>query len=329
MSDTTRLGWKVYLGVSATTIQDGQTFFIQAYIPELSPNAKGDPTLVKTHTVKVKNPLFDTTETGVVPCVDLVNCQYFGGTNMMVPCIHSGEQILVLQYEGNENQFYWLPLGREPGIRRFENIRWFAMDQEEAITDIDKFKMAGVDSSYFINIDTNPTHKIIWIHSCQNNNEKYGYDIKIIPESNELHITDTDGNYFKLESAETRWTLHNKDNTEIILDKSDMRINVPRNLDITVGGNMTTKVTGTVTEEVGGNVTKTYKSDETIAITGDESVTISGKQSVKVSGDSVFEALNSAFNASASLKIDSTVTISGKMLMVGTSHGTIPNVIPW
>ena len=124
--------WAEYVGISKTTNTDGMNPMLDVFLPEMLPNADG----CLPHDVEriggTSCPFgctcgqYDFFTTRVIKAV------FLGDNNHMVPCIHEGERVRCLCYGGTE-QYYWLPMGRDPSLRRHERIRWFAMAQPQAV----------------------------------------------------------------------------------------------------------------------------------------------------------------------------------------------------
>jgi len=257
-----RLGWKVFCGVSCTTITNGmhseefgptdkggdgtKVPDIEVFIPELMPMADGDKPEDKiVQDITLWNPFTREDEKIQISATNIIRCKYMGAQNFYVPCIHRGEQVWVLQHEGSEFQYYWLPMGRDEGIRRHEHIRWYAHNLPKAIVNGEKTVVTD-DNTYFICIDTNPgkdgkPNKLIQIHTSSNDGEEFQYDVRIYPELSKLEICDNagerngGGNRIELDSANTKWTIRNIDDSFIKLDKENIQISCKDTVNITAG----------------------------------------------------------------------------------------------
>ena len=170
-----RIGWEVFCGVSCTTIQNGMyakefaptsdggdgtlVADIEVFIPELTPQSDGtEPEKKIIQDIKLWNPFTREDETAQITATHIIRCKYMGTQNFYVPCVHRGEQVWVLRHEGSEFQYYWLPMGRDEGMRNFEHLRWYAHNMPTAIQKVDE--KHGIkttvtdDNTYFIDIDT-------------------------------------------------------------------------------------------------------------------------------------------------------------------------------
>ena len=263
-----RIGWEVFCGVSCTTIQNGMyakefaptsdggdgtlVADIEVFIPELTPQSDGtEPEKKIIQDIKLWNPFTREDETAQITATHIIRCKYMGTQNFYVPCVHRGEQVWVLRHEGSEFQYYWLPMGRDEGMRNFEHLRWYAHNMPTAIQKVDE--KHGIkttvtdDNTYFIDIDTQRDKngdiktKLIQIHTSQSDGEEYAYDIRIYPGLNKLEICDNatsvegGGNRIELDSKETTWTIRNIDDSFIKLDKENIYISCRDTINITAG----------------------------------------------------------------------------------------------
>ena len=276
--------WKFMIGVSNSEITNGMyppecapkgeggdgscRADIEVFIPQLTPNAEGDVIDVKSPKnveAKVTDPFEKKTSSSSIPRVHTLKCQYMGGPNFLVPCIHKGEQVWVLQYNGGNISYFWLPMGREDGLRLHEHMRWYAMNQPKSVKGKNSWSVVGDDNSYFIDINTNPGQKLIQIHTAINDSEPHGYDIRIMPEKSWLEVIDTAGNYLHLDSANTIWKMFNIMQSYVELNKTDITISCLHDLTVfagndifvTAGRNRITTIGQNDTTTVGMNIIRT------------------------------------------------------------------------
>ena len=225
--------WSEWVGTSHTTVTDGETLNLDVYIPEFIPDIEGCP--AKVIDQKVGVPFMWQCPGGchMIHIKRTVTCTYLGGTNSIVPCIHKGERVRVLNYAGNE-QMYWLPMGRDPGMRLHERIRWFAMAQPSSVVP-QSYKEVMDTNSYFIDFNTNPGSKQWHLHTSKADGEPVGYDWYIWPEKGEMVFHDCKGNFLHLWTLEHKWHLHNVDDSNVILDKECIYINCKDKIEIKAG----------------------------------------------------------------------------------------------
>lgn len=181
-----------YLGISNVTITDGLTPVITAAIPEFNPKEEKDLGEKIIYKACTEDEIGGTGGCANVAKVKTVICTYFGcgDTNGLIPCVHRGERVRVFNYAGTE-QYYWRAYGRDPGLRKHERVRWFAMNKGEPSVDNPPSYQNVTDfNNYFVEINTNPKEKAIRIHTGISDGERLAYDITIYPEPCVLEITD-------------------------------------------------------------------------------------------------------------------------------------------
>ena len=228
--------WTEWIGTSHTTVTDGETLNLDVYIPEFIPDIVGDPTLIIDQAVGVPSQWEDPGGAHMIHIKRMVTCTYLGGTNAIVPCVHMGERVRVLCYAGNE-QYYWLPLGRDPGIRLHERIRWFAMCQPDSVVP-QSYKEVMDTNSYFIDFNTNPGSKQWHLHTSDADGEPIKYDWYIWPDLMEMVFFDSFENFFHLWSEIPKWWLHNFADSNVILDGPDIIISCPGNIKVFAGASI-------------------------------------------------------------------------------------------
>lgn len=224
--------WTEHIGVARTEILDGLTATLEVWVPDFLPNYDGDiPLSNQCQQCTVKDPILETTKSGKVHHRKTVKCVYLGFTNHIVPCVHIGERVKVLCYAGTE-AFYWMPLGRDPGLRLHEHMRWYAMSQPESVEGGwdektgRSYKNVQDDNSYWIDINTNKGQKSIWMHTSQKDGECHGYDFRILVDTCKgkckVELYDSDGNILFLDTHEHRWQIWNIDNSYLDIYKENI-----------------------------------------------------------------------------------------------------------
>lgn len=211
-----------YIGIAADTIEDGITPLLNIYVPEFVPNT--NCCLKKKVPVKgaIKDPF-----TGAVTCCTITKTNnivaaYMGGTNTFIPCVVIGERVRVIRIGGME-QLYWLPLGRDPSLRRHERARWFIMDQPSAVSG-GSYPDVMDTNTYFVEFNSNKGQKEFHVHTGISDGEAHNYDIHILPEQSKVIIKDDIGNYIQLLSDEHWWRCENTDNSYIEANKENITL---------------------------------------------------------------------------------------------------------
>ena len=315
--DDKRHGWRMMLGVSASTITNGMTSEngtsdIEVFIPELAPNGQGES--VRTPSgdeFELENPLEKTSYKGRAPKMDLIKCQYMGGNNFYVPCVYPGEQVWVLQYDGGQSSFYWLPIGRDEGIRLREHIRWYAMNQPDAVEGVNKFHTVSEGNTYYVAINTNKGEKVIRIHTCINDGEPHSYDFEFIPEKSLFRVFDNVGNILSLDSKNTVWRMFNISGSFIELNKTDITISAPNNISILAGNNILVKAGSKITETAPQYLNNSI-----------QQISQSTSWTVQTSTGSI--AASSMSIATGTMTLSGAITCTGSNFTVASASGVVP-----
>lgn len=282
--------WRVFIGYLAesTGYRNQRTFHV--YVPETLPTYTGDITPeVATHSVKVTNVMTNQTDEANVGVVTTIKAEYLGLlTSRTVPTMYKNQQVLVLNFS-NDDRFFWIPLDRDDYLRTFEQIRFSALDQ--AVTnkssatgsDIEK-KQSSItnDNSYYFEIDTK-YGKHIMMSTASTDGESWRYFFKIDANSHSVEIWDQSikdpsipSNSIKLESqpmpgCKGRIKLETAGGASLTLEDKNSMLNIPGNLEVSVGGTVVTNIQGNTTASFGGNVGSTitgkylhYGMDDTV-----------------------------------------------------------------
>jgi hypothetical protein len=302
-------GFAVYVGVANTTITNGQDTLIEVFVPELTPNAIGkEDDFPKISEVSVTNPLTNETSNSTIKRPFTIKALFLGSQNSLVPCVHIGEQVYVINIGGGETNYFWYPIGRDEGIRRREHLRWYAMARPTSIDTESKQPSAVSDeASYFVDINTNPGEKLFQVHTSIVDGERTGYDIRIYPERSRLEIVDTAGNELSLESENAIWLMKNYHNSFLEINKDDITLKCPGNLLIDAG-----KSVKVVTPDYNNQgVKQLFNSTSSTTKTG-----------------TMLQDAGSATTKAGTYTINSATTIAGASLTVATGTGFVPDKTP-
>ncbi len=152
----------------------------------------------------------DATVTEEIVTTSHVTCEWFGfDTNRVFPPdIRRGEQILVIKL-GDEDLYYWLPLGRDDRLRRGELYRLAVSNKNKNSKEFED------EDTYFLELDT-MFHKRIRLITSKSDDEDFRYEIVIDAKRNFISLSDDDENRIILESDIPRIKLEN--NKKSILD---------------------------------------------------------------------------------------------------------------
>ena len=209
--------FKVFYGI-AVEDRASKSRKLKVYLRELTPFSGGDIA------DKTRNEKYSTTDddgntvSGTVSTTNCVVADYFGSdTNRAFPPdIVAGEQVIVLQY-ADEDNYYWMPGGRDDNLRKGELDRWAISD------DMAESKSLTESNTYFVELDTKIT-KRIRIHTSKSDGEAFGYDIVIDAANSNLQITDDAGNLFNINSPVSVVHMRNAFGSIVRLDKEVIQI---------------------------------------------------------------------------------------------------------
>lgn len=176
-----------------------------------------------------------------------------GSNRVSSPDVRRGERVLVWQY-ADEPNFYWTDLGWDQHLRRCETAQYvWSATQDESTTKLD------ATNSYSMEVST---HNKTWtLKTSKANGEAFAYTVQINAADGAVVITDDADNYFEVDSPAKRITLHNGDESEIILDAEN------------IIGNCNDSMTFTATNNVAFNCTD-------FSVVAKDSATIKASNSV-------------------------------------------------
>jgi len=311
--------WKTYIGVACSDIQNGTDTEILVFLPEYSPMLTGD---INNTAAEVEFKSFDSLQnaafTGKIAIAQCIKASYFGRDNMTVPCVHRGELVHVINYDGGYT-FYWMPVGRKTEVRKVERLRIFINDDVAILQDgeEDTLKDVTSDNTYYIELDTRPETRGIFLRTSKSNGESFAYSISVDTVANVIRIEDDDSNYIELDSNEPKIVLHNKNNSVVSLIKDVINIGAPTSV------NITTPLLNILVDNFVSNVEMNY----TTTIKGNRSFTVLGSDSLAVTGSTVITSIASYSVISKAQTVNvlnGAITFVGNSFVVGTASHT-PN----
>lgn len=148
----------------------------------------------------------------------------FGDANRMTaPDVRRGESVMLFQF-GDADKYYWMTLKQDSHLRKLETVVWAisATQNESSQTD--------ADNSYYLEISSHT--KVVHFHTSKADGEPFAYDIQINAKTGSILITDDVGNFISLDSSENRLELKNADGSHIDLNKENLAMIVPKNINI-------------------------------------------------------------------------------------------------
>lgn len=146
---------------------------------------------------------------------DSIPCEWLGRTNCpLAPDVRRGEEVTIYRL-GDSNKFYWVSNGRDDNLRRLETQRyeWNAFSGNEDIT-------PGQENTYSIEVSSHEQH--ITLHTSMANGEKAGFTTQYNMAEGTFTLEDEKGNYLFLDSVNTIWELRNKDESFLLMDKTNI-----------------------------------------------------------------------------------------------------------
>ena len=118
----------------------------------------------------------------------------FGHSNRdTAPDVRKNETVLIFRF-GDEQEYYWTTIMREPEIRRLERVRYSYCNRPDGLEPYDD------DTSYWVEYSNVDQH--IWLHTSDNNGEPCRYDLKIDTKNGIVTLKDDIGNSIELRSTE-------------------------------------------------------------------------------------------------------------------------------
>lgn len=135
-----------------------------------------------------------------------------GGNRTSAPDVVASETVLLLKY-GDVDEYFWCDFGREPGLRRLEDVLYSFSNLSSPGAAYDK------DSSYWIRVSTRD--KFLHIHTADNDGELTTFDIKLDTKAGYIEIKDGLGNFIEMNSREGR--IIERATTEIIREAPIIR----------------------------------------------------------------------------------------------------------
>lgn len=157
---------------------------------------------------------------GNISTGNTLTCEYLGSTNMSIPDIVRGEQVLVLRHSDSD-RYFWMPLGRDDRLRPYERRVFRISDTDERNTPLSE------SNTYEIILDTRDG-KCIRLHTAQSAGEEYLYTFEIDAEKSVAYLQDNSGNRTIIESKVPRVACENRDGTMVDLFKKDLLMKAPR-----------------------------------------------------------------------------------------------------
>lgn len=155
------------------------------------------------------------------------------------PNIRRGERVILWQF-GDTDKYYWTPTGFDDNVRRLETL----IARISNTTD-ESDKTITPANSYWFEMSSHT--KQITLATSKSNGEAFAYTIQVDTAGSRVTITDDTNNFIELSSSDNKITLHNADETHVVLDKTNMTLTAKDNITVTCKNYIVKSATTTIT----------------------------------------------------------------------------------
>ena len=148
-----------------------------------------------------------------------------GNSNRVTsPDVRRGSTVMIYQF-GDADKYYWATMMDDSNLRKLETVVWGISGTPN------ESDVAGPTTMYYVEFSSHT--KQITLHTSQANGEQWGYDIQINPGEGFLAFTDTNGNYFKLDSQAESLTMKNVSGSMFDITKAIATITTTDQINLT------------------------------------------------------------------------------------------------
>lgn len=228
---------------------------------------------------------------------NVIEAEWLRGTSTnrrTAPDVRRGERVRIYRY-ADTDQFYWQPMGLDDHLRKGETVIYSFSGTKDEKEDSTK-----PENSWYMEVSTH--NGAATFQTSKKNGEKFGYTIQVDAKNGRVLIQDDVGNSIELDSINTVLLLVNKDQTSVELNKKDINIYAPDNLNIETGKSVNIK-TKNITVEA-----------ETITV---KATTTNITSVVNVTGDT---SITGGFTVTGVTTFGDGATINGNVQVNGTIH---------
>lgn len=148
------------------------------------------------------------------------------------PDVRKGERVFLYRYADSDT-LYWMDTGLDRNLRRLETKTILFSAEPDGKSDVPR----SAENSYAMHVSTHD--KIVRFTTTNLNGEPFTYTIELDTDFGRFTILDDVGNVIQLDSKNTRILLENKDKTRIVLDKKNIDVYAPNNIDVLADNDMT------------------------------------------------------------------------------------------
>lgn len=159
-----------------------------------------------------------------------LECEWypFEDNRVTPPDVRRGELVEIYRL-GNSAKYFWRSMNMRNGLRTLEHVvTAYGATPKPGGSGLD------MDSSYTTVVS--PLNGYINLRTSKANGEPFSYTLQINTKDGIVGLQDDVGNYFELNSKETRLQLRNVDNSFVKIEKQEIDLNADKRIRFTVGG---------------------------------------------------------------------------------------------
>lgn len=159
-----------------------------------------------------------------------LECEWypFEDNRVTPPDVMRGELVEIYRL-GNSTKYFWRSMNMRNGLRTLEHV-------VKAYGAKPNAGGAGVDLASCYTMIVSPLNGYINLQTTKANKEPFAYTIQINTKDGLIAIIDDVGNYFELNSAESRLMLQNVDKSYIKVEKQWIDMKADKYIKMTCGG---------------------------------------------------------------------------------------------
>lgn len=248
------------------------------------------------------------------------------------PDVRRGEKVVIYRY-GETDRYYWTTLEYDMKLRKLETVIFaFSNTQKESET-------GTASNTYFFEISTHK--KLITLYTSKSDGEPFAYTFQINTKDGNFIFQDDIGNFISLDSANVRIELKNADESHVDIDRKDIRVYAPNNIEIKAGnkidiiaGNSVNVITTDITTKADATLNTVPETITTGNCTINQNLkvdlltTTSGLRSISSGGSGRGPISGSQIDADE-IDIDGTLQVAGTATvgkLISSSNIEAPNV---
>lgn len=155
-----------------------------------------------------------------------------GDRSENAPDVRKNERVFIYRWADSET-LYWVPSNLDSHLRRLETRTILFSADPDGLSNTPR----SPENSYALHISTHDRN--VRFTTTNLNGEPFTYTIELDTEKGSFTIIDDVGNLMRIDSANTQILLENKDETRILLDKKNIFVYAPQNIDVTADKDIT------------------------------------------------------------------------------------------